>query len=373
VPERRPENQMCSSCMIRTGNCQRPVPTFPTFVHSPSATPYFTLIMGKPLAASSTNTLDVRDNRTGKTYTIPYGLSALIGSLVGRAKLSVCRIVNNTVPATAFKDIKAPRQAGEREENATEKGLRVSDKGFLNTAVITSEITYIDGEAGGSSLKPLDIHMRSHAIQCFDTGHSIVPKSVFTPHLNLRLQRIPHRAARRALVLSRDGVPPHLRQPTIQFAAHHVRERGPPPWRDALGLCRVLPRFPVRHLRPCRYIGRADLCFSYDAHPMAMMTSAFAYLGSYYSEANPSLQGVPSSRPALHSKEADCLLGQTLFTKGDKPSLAVLDKQIFRLIGKATTLAACVPCSPSTVTGSPFAGWPTASARAGTSWSRRLA
>lgn len=29
----------------------------------------------------------------------------------------------------------------------------------------------------------------------------------------------------------------------------------------------------------------------YDAHPMSMLTSAFAMLGSYYSEANPSLQG----------------------------------------------------------------------------------
>ena len=41
---------------------------------------------------------------------------------------------------------------GEREENETEKGLRVADKGFLNTAVIRSEITYIDGEAGGELL-----------------------------------------------------------------------------------------------------------------------------------------------------------------------------------------------------------------------------
>ena len=43
----------------------------------------------------------------------------------------------------------APRKPGEREENETERGLRIADKGFLNTAVITSEITYIDGEAGG--------------------------------------------------------------------------------------------------------------------------------------------------------------------------------------------------------------------------------
>ena len=31
--------------------------------------------------------------------------------------------------------------------------------------------------------------------------------------------------------------------------------------------------------------------YRYDAHPMSMLTSAFAMLGSFYSEANPSLQG----------------------------------------------------------------------------------
>jgi len=43
----------------------------------------------------------------------------------------------------------AQRAPGEREENETEKGLRISDRGFLNTAVIRSQITFIDGEAGG--------------------------------------------------------------------------------------------------------------------------------------------------------------------------------------------------------------------------------
>lgn len=62
--------------------------------------------------------------------------------------LCLDRIENNTVPATAFKQIKAPRKQDEREENETERGLRVADKGFMNTAVITSQITYIDGEAG---------------------------------------------------------------------------------------------------------------------------------------------------------------------------------------------------------------------------------
>lgn len=60
----------------------------------------------------------------------------------------LCRIENNTVAATAFKEIAAPRKKNEREEHETERGLRVADKGFMNTAVITSEITYTDGEAG---------------------------------------------------------------------------------------------------------------------------------------------------------------------------------------------------------------------------------
>lgn len=55
---------------------------------------------------------------------------------------------------------------------------------------------------------------------------------------------------------------------------------------------------------------------------MSMLTSAFSMLGSYYSEANPSLQG------------------QRLYTNGDQASLATMDRQIYRLIGKATALAA---------------------------------
>lgn len=47
--------------------------------------------------------------------------------------------------------MKAPKKAAEREENETERGLRVHDKGFLNTAVISSKITYIDGDNGGKS------------------------------------------------------------------------------------------------------------------------------------------------------------------------------------------------------------------------------
>ncbi|KAH9846674.1 hypothetical protein C2E23DRAFT_851871 [Lenzites betulinus] len=92
--------------------------------------------MGRPTpSAQPEDSLTVRDNRTGKVYTVP--------------------IADNAISATAFKAMAAPRKPGEREENETEKGLRVQDKGFLNTAVIRSEITYIDGDAGDAEARYL--------------------------------------------------------------------------------------------------------------------------------------------------------------------------------------------------------------------------
>lgn len=82
--------------------------------------------------------------------------------------------------------------------------------------------------------------------------------------------------------------------------------------------------------------------FRYDAHPMAILTSAFAYLGSYYGEANPSLQGIVWLL-GRRGETLTTLLGQSLYTnaaKGDPAALRNMDKQIYRLIGKATTLAA---------------------------------
>ncbi|KAI9512062.1 peroxysomal citrate synthase [Russula earlei] len=197
--------------------------------------------MGRPADSNGTNdeTLTVRDNRTGKTYTIP--------------------IKDNAVSATAFKAISAPLRPGERAENETPKGLRVSDRGFLNTAVIQSEITYIDGEAGVLRYR----------------GYPIEQLALRSTHLETAYLLI-------------YGTLPAERQ---------------------------LRRFESEVIIFFR-------SFRYDAHPMAILTSAFSYLGSYYGEANPSLQG------------------QKLFTQGDRTSLANMDRQIFRIIGKATSLAA---------------------------------
>jgi citrate synthase len=106
--------------------------------------------MGKAIdTLDGKNSLTVRDNRTGKTFTIPYVLH-LFRSPLGLANSDFCynSISDNSIPATAFRSISTPGNASDREEDETDKGLRIADQGFLNTAVIRSEITYINGETG---------------------------------------------------------------------------------------------------------------------------------------------------------------------------------------------------------------------------------
>ncbi|KAI9758563.1 MAG: hypothetical protein M4579_002998 [Chaenotheca gracillima] len=67
------------------------------------------------------------DNRTGKTYNVP--------------------IVNNSIPAVAFKEMTAPEDDSNRADHA-EDGIRVFDSGFRNTAVMESKITFVDGKKG---------------------------------------------------------------------------------------------------------------------------------------------------------------------------------------------------------------------------------
>jgi hypothetical protein len=93
--------------------------------------------------------LTVRDNRTANTYTIPCVATVMY---LSNGNLTIMpSIKDNSIQATAFKNIKAPVGPNERPENESDKGLRIADKGYLNTAVMRSEITYINGEAGSAS------------------------------------------------------------------------------------------------------------------------------------------------------------------------------------------------------------------------------
>ncbi|KAG2125404.1 citrate synthase-like protein [Suillus clintonianus] len=211
--------------------------------------------MGKQIPVSEfkrDESLRVVDNRTGKEYTVP--------------------IAHNSIPATFFKGIRAPAGPNDRPEDETERGLRVADRGFLNTAVIESSITYIDGDNGVLRYRGYPIEQLAARSNFLEVSYLLI-----------------YGALPSASQLS------HFTSEVLLHGPIHS---------DAEGFFRA---------------------FRYDAHPMSMLTSAFAYLGSYYGEANPSLQG------------------QDLFTKaakGDAAALQNMDRQIFRLIGKATTLAA---------------------------------
>jgi citrate synthase len=198
------------------------------------------------------DSLTVIDNRTGKQYKVP--------------------ITHNSITAPFFKSIRAPSGPKDRPEDESERGLRVFDRGFLNTAVIESSITYIDGDNGILRYRGYPIEQLASQSSFLECSYLLIYGSLPT---------------RKQLA--------HLEREVLLHGVMHV---------DAAGFFRS---------------------FRYDAHPMAILTSAFAYLGSYYGEANPSLQG------------------QNLYTqcaKGDPVALQNMDKQIFRLIGKATTLAA---------------------------------
>lgn len=78
------------------------------------------------MAPTSKDTLTVIDNRNGKKYEIPIAVSKH----------------DNAIAASALKSIVHTQPNGENI------GLRVTDRGFLNTAVIQSNITFIDGDKG---------------------------------------------------------------------------------------------------------------------------------------------------------------------------------------------------------------------------------
>ncbi|KAK9412711.1 putative Citrate synthase family member [Seiridium unicorne] len=193
--------------------------------------------------------LTVVDNRTGKAYEVP--------------------IKHNSVLATDIKKIKAD---GGPAEDETAQGLRVYDPAYMNTAVIESKITYINGLEGV-------LRYRGYPIQ------QLVKKSNFLES---------------AYLLIYGELPTQSRFNN---------------WQNEI----------MNHTYIHSDIENMFKSFRYDSHPMSMLTSAFATLGSFAPEANPSLAG------------------QKLYTNaasGNLEALKVLDKQILRIIGKAPTLAA---------------------------------
>ncbi|KAK9462693.1 citrate synthase-like protein [Lipomyces oligophaga] len=191
------------------------------------------------------NTITVTDNRTGKTVEID--------------------ISDNSVPASAFLQFKAPYAEGERHENDTPYGLRILDPSFFNTAMIKSEITYIDGNKGFLMHRGYPIEQLAEKSSFLETAYLLIygelpSKSQFS-------------------LWSWEIMNHTFVAEDLQTMIHHMR---------------------------------------YDAHPMSIFISSFAAMAAFAPEANPSLHG------------------QDMYIT-DK---AVMNKQIVRILGKATTIAA---------------------------------
>ncbi|KAG8861306.1 hypothetical protein FRB91_009217 [Serendipita sp. 411] len=212
------------------------------------------------MAPTSKDSLTVIDNRNGKQYEIPISVTQH----------------DTSIPASAFKDIVHVRSTTIREKDGKgvkqqqeKQGLRITDRGFLNTAVIQSNITFIDGDKGILRYRGYPIEQLAEKSSFLETAYLLIWGELPTKN---QFQR--------------------FHSEVMNHSTMHI---------DAEEIFRS---------------------FRYDAHPMSILTSVFAALGSYYPEANPSLQG------------------QNLFTQKDLASIQNMDKQIYRLIGKAPTLAA---------------------------------
>jgi citrate synthase len=162
--------------------------------------------------------LTVVDNRTGKSYELP--------------------ITNNAVRATDIKKIAAPAQAHDRPEDETAQGLRVFDPAYMNTAVVQSRITYINGLDGV-------LRYRGYPIE------QLVARSNFLET---------------AYLLIYGELPSAGQAATWQSDVMH-------------------------HNYVHTDIEAMFKSFRYDSHPMSMLTAAFATLGAFAPEANPALQG----------------------------------------------------------------------------------
>lgn len=180
------------------------------------------------------NKLTILDNRTGKSYEIP--------------------VLHHTINATHLKKIEADGE-----------GLMSYDPAFQNTAVVTSRITFIDGDKG-------ILRYRGYPIEQLAEQSSFLEVAFLLINGNL----------------------PSKRQLDD--------------WGEKIMTHTYLHENLVSLMKT----------FRYDAHPMGMLISTMAALGTFYPEANPALRG------------------SDIF-KNER----VRNKQIYRIIGKLPTIAAC--------------------------------
>lgn len=166
------------------------------------------------------DSVTITDNRTGKTIVVP--------------------ITNNSIPAVAFKQLKTtPAVSSDRiDTDDTANGIRVFDPAFLNTAAISSKITFIDGDRGFLMHRGYPIEQLAEKSDFLETAYLLIY-----------------------------GRLPDKKQDTT--------------WRYEV----------MHHTEISEDVKKVIGSMRYDSHPMSVFVSAFAALGAFAPEANPALQG----------------------------------------------------------------------------------
>ncbi|KAF8245164.1 hypothetical protein K440DRAFT_651827 [Wilcoxina mikolae CBS 423.85] len=171
-------------------------------------------------AAPPKESVTITDNRTGKTIVVP--------------------ITNNSIPATAFKALKTtPAISSDSiDTNDTANGIRVFDPAYLNTAAISSKITFIDGDRGFLMHRGYPIEQLAEKSDFLETAYLLIY-----------------------------GALPDKKQDAT--------------WRYEV----------MHHTALAEDVMKVIGSMRYDSHPMSVFISAFSALGAFAPEANPALQG----------------------------------------------------------------------------------
>ncbi|KAK7316723.1 hypothetical protein RJT34_00393 [Clitoria ternatea] len=214
----------------------------PSTASSASATTLHPLHLSAPVGtfppANLKGTLTVVDERTGKKYQIEV-------------------TPEGTVKANDFKKISTGKN---------DKGLKLYDPGYLNTAPVRSTISYIDGDEG-------ILRYRGYPIEELAEKSTFMEVSYLIMYGNLPSER-------------------QLAEWEFAISQHSAVPQG------VLDIIQSMP---------------------HDAHPMGMLVNAMSALSIFHPDANPALRGLD----IYDSKQ-------------------VRDKQIARIIGKITTIAAAI-------------------------------
>ncbi|KAJ0669750.1 putative transferase [Helianthus annuus] len=209
--------------------------------------------------------LTIADERTGKKYKVPIS-------------------DEGTVRATDLKKITTGNN---------DKGLKLYDPGYLNTAPVRSSICYIDGDEGILRYRGYPIEELAESSSFLDVAYLLSKSYKFNrTDINWKLYILFLFSRRSLLVMLYGNLPTQSQLADWEFA---VSQHSAVPQ----GILDIIHAMP------------------HDAHPMGVLVSAMSALSVFHPDANPALRG------------------QDLYKS--KP---VRDKQIVRILGKAPTIAA---------------------------------